>query len=113
MIIVSRKLVNSITLNFASAIAIYPFILLKSKDLLSNVYIINHEKIHLRQQLELLILPFYIVYFTEYLFGRLGGKNHFDAYMKISFEKEAYANEKNLNYLKERKFFGFVKYYKK
>jgi hypothetical protein len=112
MIIISRKLVKFITFNFASAIAIYPFILLKSKDLLSNVYIINHEKIHLRQQLELLILPFYLIYFIEYLIGRIGGKNHFDAYMNISFEKEAFTNEKNLNYLKERKFFDFVKYYK-
>lgn len=112
MIIISRKLVKFITFNFASAIAIYPFILLKSIDLLSNVYIINHEKIHLRQQLELLILPFYLIYFIEYLIGRIGGKNHFDAYMNISFEREAYTNEKNLNYLKERKFFDFVKYYK-
>jgi hypothetical protein len=112
MIIISRKLVKFITFNFASAIAIYPFILLKSKDLLSNGYIINHEKIHLRQQLELLVLPFYIVYFIEYLVGRIKGMNHFEAYMNISFEKEAFANEKNLNYLKERKFFGFMKYYR-
>jgi len=32
-------------------------------------------------------------------------------YMNISFEKEAYANENNLDYLKTRKPFQFLKYY--
>lgn len=32
--------------------------------------------------------------------------------MNISFEKEAYANENNLTYLKFRSIFGFRKYLK-
>jgi hypothetical protein len=31
------------------------------------------------------------------------------AYRNISFEREAYANEKDLDYLKRRSFFGFLK----
>jgi predicted patatin/cPLA2 family phospholipase len=33
--------------------------------------------------------------------------------MEVSFEKEAYANESNLKYLKRRRFFAFLKYLKK
>lgn len=32
------------------------------------------------------------------------------AYKKISFEKEAYINDINLDYLRERKLFSFIKY---
>jgi hypothetical protein len=60
------------------------------------------KKIHLRQQIELLILTFYLIYVLEYLIYRIKGMNHYDAYMNISFEKEAYANEKNTNYLNEK-----------
>ena len=31
-------------------------------------------------------------------------------YMSVSFEREAYANEYDLNYLKKRKLFGFYDY---
>lgn len=83
-----------------NAMAFFPFIILASKTKRTDV-LINHERIHLRQQLELLILPFYIWYLVEiYVKG----------YWECSFEKEAYANETNLNYLKTRKWFSFLKY---
>jgi|688.fasta_scaffold19098_9 hypothetical protein len=110
MIIVSKKLVRLITFNFASAIALYPFILLSDKCLLEDRHTIFHEKIHLRQQIELLIVSFYMIYVLEYMFYRIKGMNHYDAYMNISFEKEAYANEKNSNYLNEKSFFSFISY---
>lgn len=34
------------------------------------------------------------------------------AYREISFEKEAYENERNLHYLEKRKWFSFLKYLK-
>jgi hypothetical protein len=34
----------------------------------------------------------------------------YKAYRSISFEREAYDNETNLYYLKERRTFGFIKY---
>ena len=76
------------------AITIYPFIFTRSK--LSDIDK-NHEEIHGRQQLEFLIIFFYIIYLIEYIV-----KN----YKNISFEKEAYSNDQNLNYLKERKWFA-------
>jgi hypothetical protein len=44
MIIVSKRLVQIITFNFASAIALYPFILLSDKCLLEDKHTIFHEK---------------------------------------------------------------------
>ena len=48
-------------------ITIFPFMFLKYKDLKSNKVLINHEKIHLRQQLELLIVLFFVIYSIEFL----------------------------------------------
>jgi len=70
----------------------------------------NHERIHLRQQLELLILPFYVWYFVEYLFRLVQFKDRKMAYRNISFEREAYENEKDLGYLKGRSFWRFLRY---
>lgn len=64
---------------------------------------VNHESIHTAQMKELLYVPFYLIYFTEWLV-RLFMKGN--AYRNISFEKEAYGNEKNTNYLNERKHYG-------
>lgn len=90
--------------------ALYPFIVLKYKVDRKNLVFLNHEKIHLRQQLELLILPFLIWYVLEFIIRLLHYKNWNLAYRNICFEKEAYRNEKNLDYLKKRPFFGFFRY---
>lgn len=92
-------------------IALWPFIVIKSSHLRDDEVFINHEKIHLRQQLELFILPFYLVYLLEYLV-RLGQyRNSAKAYRNISFEKEAYQNEANLEYLESRNLWSFLKYW--
>lgn len=90
--------------------ALYPFILLKHKQQKKDQVLINHERIHLRQQVELLIIPFYLLYLIHYLLNLVRFRNHDRAYFNIIFEKEAYACDKNLNYLKTRKFFAWVKY---
>ncbi len=92
---------------------IFPFIFLKNKRLKSSVTLINHEKIHLRQQLELLVVPFYIWYFIEFVIGYIKHKNWFLAYKNISFEREAFYNDANLDYLKSRPFWQFLKYLSK
>lgn len=91
-------------------IALYPFILLNDDTDRYDLHLLNHEKIHLRQEIEMLVLPFYIWYLLEYLWHRLKTKTHHEAYMKISFEKEAYQNDHNLNYLKTRPFWKFLKF---
>ncbi|MBQ0785860.1 MAG: hypothetical protein KBT69_00055 [Oceanihabitans sp.] len=94
-----------------TGIAIFPFIFLKYRSLKEDIVLLNHEKIHLRQQLELLIVPFYILYFLEFFVRFIGCRNWQQAYRNISFEREAYINEKDLNYLKLRSLWNFVKYY--
>jgi hypothetical protein len=91
-------------------LAAFPFVFIKYKGDKKNLVFINHEKIHLRQQLELLVLPFFIWYFMEYLVRLVQYKNGALAYRNISFEREAYANELNLEYLKQRSFLRFLKY---
>ncbi|MBC3757883.1 hypothetical protein H7U19_05665 [Hyunsoonleella sp. SJ7] len=91
-------------------ISIFPFIFLHRKELKFSATLINHEKIHLRQQLELLVLPFYIWYGIEFLIRLVQFKNWHRAYLNISFEREAYSNEKDLKYLKKRSFWRFLKY---
>ena len=93
-------------------LTIYPFIFLKDKHLKDDIYLLNHEHIHLKQQKELLWVFFFILYFSEYLIRLLHFKNHYKAYKNISFEKEAYQNESNLNYLINRKRFNFLNYFK-
>lgn len=70
----------------------------------------NHEAIHTKQMKEMLYIPFYLWYFGEYIV-RLFGKGN--AYRNISFEQEAYSNEKDMNYLKNRKHFSWFNYLKK
>lgn len=91
------------------AITIFPFIFLRHGGA-ENEILINHERIHLRQQAELLVLPFYLLYLIEYLCKLIIYRSHDKAYRNISFEREAYRNDEDLNYLKKRKFGSFAKY---
>ena len=107
MIIVCQRLLKNTKI---SGITLFPLILLRKKEYRQNEILINHEKIHLRQQLELLIIPFYIWYLSEYYIKYLKYKDSQIAYRNISFEREAYDNEQNPDYLKRRKFWSFLKY---
>lgn len=109
MIIVLRTFLKSMKI---SGITLFPFIIIQRKEDKKNAVLINHERIHLRQQLELLILPFYILYLMEYFLNLVYYKNTHKAYRSISFEREAYDNEDNFNYLKNRGLFSFLNYLK-
>ncbi|MFH6603598.1 hypothetical protein ACEZ3G_08935 [Maribacter algicola] len=91
-------------------LSLWPFIFLKNDALKNDAVLVNHEKIHLKQQQELLILPFYVLYIFEWLLRSLYYLDSYRAYQNISFEREAYQNERNLNYTSERRTFGFLKY---
>jgi hypothetical protein len=91
---------------------LFPFVLVKYDFDKGNKVFVNHEKIHLRQQLEMLVFPFYIWYVLEFLIRLIQYKNKDLAYRNISFEREAYSNETDMNYLKNRSFFQFLNYIK-
>lgn len=90
--------------------ALFPFVIIKNLYDKQNKIFLNHEKIHIRQQLELLIVPFFIMYFSEYLVRLLQYRNKNEAYRNISFEREAYGNERNLEYLSKRKLWSSFSY---
>lgn len=87
----------------------FPFILV-AKDASNPEKTINHEKIHRRQIIECLIIPFYILYLFFYFSGLItcAGK-HSKAYHSIPFEREAYNNDDDLNYLSKRKLYAWVR----
>lgn len=77
-----------------NAITHWPFVFYKGN---LSIRTKQHEEIHGAQQKELLIVFFYLIYFVEWIFK---------GYRGISFEKEAYQNQNNPNYLKTRKIFA-------
>lgn len=91
-------------------LSLWPFIILKHDALKNDAVLINHEKIHLKQQQELLIIPFYLIYILEWLIRSLIYFDTYKAYQNMSFEREAYLNERNFDYPSERRTFGFLKY---
>lgn len=95
-----------------NGITIFPFIILKKeiKDTEKSKYTINHEKIHIQQQKELLLVFFFPWYLISYLIGRFKGLSHHIAYRNIIFEREAFSNMHDLYYCRGRKIFSFLKY---
>ncbi len=93
-----------------NGITIWPFIIARKKQLKTDAVFVNHERIHLRQQAEMLVLPFYLWYSLEFLVRLFQYKNRHTAYKNISFEREAYMHEKDPAYLKARSFWSFFKY---
>lgn len=91
-------------------LSLWPFIILKNTDLKHDRVLINHERIHLQQQRELLILPFYLFYLVEWIVKSVYYFNFYEGYQNISFEREAYNHEKDLEYLSKRPIFGFLRY---
>ena len=72
--------------------------------------IINHEKIHFQQILETGIIGFYIVFFIELIYKSIKNRSIIDGYLDISFEVEAYEYMEDLDYLKNRKRYRWIKY---
>jgi integral membrane sensor domain MASE1 len=91
-----------------AAITLAPFGIYVKEKYLTDAEMINHESIHWKQQMEMLILFFYLWYFIEW-FLKLILPPYNDAYNAISFEREAYDNENNLNYLEIRKHYCWIK----
>ena len=91
-------------------ITFYPFVILADKNDGLNPVVVNHESIHIRQQLEMLIIPFFIWYGLEFVYRWVQYKDRHKGYRNISFEREAYTNEKDLYYLKQRSFWKFLRF---
>lgn len=84
------------------AINIFGVIFIRKGGVLNEVAL-NHEQIHTAQMKELGYVGFYILYLIEWIIRLFINKN---AYKSISFEKEAYENERNLDYLSNRRHYA-------
>ena len=91
-------------------ISLWPFVILENAHLKNDAAFINHEKIHLRQQIEMGVIFFYIWYAIEFFVRYMDCRDGMMAYRNISFEREAYRREANLKYLKKRPFWAFLKF---
>ena len=91
------------------AMTIWPWIFLR-KGQSYNLTDDNHEEIHGKQQLEMLLIPFFLWYGIEYLIRLLIYRNKNEAYYNISFEQEAYLNQGDYDYRRKRRLYAWVKY---
>lgn len=125
---------NLIPFKGYTAITIWPLIFARKSAKWLKDYEENHESIHLRQQLEVLIasaviiaalilifgwswwwmLTSFGVYYTwyglEWLIRLAVYRDTHMAYRNIAVEQEAYLNERDMTYLKQRKPFAWVRY---
>jgi len=92
--------------------ALFPFILVSERKYIIDNQIILHETIHLKQQLELFIFPFYLIYIANFFINLILYKNSYLAYYHIIFEREAFTNDTDKLYLQKRKLWSFLKYIK-
>lgn len=90
------------------ALALYPFIFVATAADAQDRVLLQHERIHFRQQKELLFVFFYLFYALDFLRNlfRFRG-NAQQAYRCICFEQEAYTFEHDATYLNSRKLFAW------
>ena len=76
-------------------------------------WVVNHELIHFRQTFELFFIGALILDIFERLYARIFlGMSAYEAYHYSSLEQEAYLNQNNQEYLKNRKRFNVFNYIK-
>lgn len=115
------------------AINLFGILFAKPKAKLDELTV-NHESVHSKQFKEvtlslatpvlllsyyvswwwiaLIPFTFYLWYVIEFLIRWTVTSNWDESYRNISFEREAYENDEDLDYLKNRKLFAFIKYIK-
>jgi hypothetical protein len=108
MIIVVPRLIQFIGGKQVQAIAFFPLLLLRDRNLATDHRLLRHERIHWRQQVELALVLFYVLYLLFYLYYRIMKYSHREAYHKIPFEREAYRYDHDPQYLKKRKCYQWL-----
>ncbi len=93
------------------AMCLFPFIFVREEAYNRfDEVALNHECIHAEQQKEMLVLPFLLWYLLEWAIKSVRYWSTKKGYRKVSFEQEAYLNERNFDYLKGRKRFTWLKF---
>lgn len=107
MKIIQNKLSNLLLARGFAAVTVWPFIFVRTDEQVTP-QLLRHERIHGRQQIEMLWLPFFLWYGIEFIVRFCIDRR--TAYRMISFEQEAYRNDWNRYYLKERRPFGWLRF---
>lgn len=94
-----------------AAINIFGFVFARKELNPLSGRIKNHEAIHTAQGKELLWIFFYLLYGLEWFIRLIQYRNGKLAYRNISFEKEAYNNDKNTTYLNNRRLYSSFRYF--
>ena len=76
-----------------NGIMLFPFCFVRKRAIASTI---RHEKIHFKQALNLLVIPFYILYFIEWIRCLIQYRKN--AYYYICFEQEAFLNDYKRDY---------------
>ena len=76
-----------------NGIMLFPFCFVRKRAIATTI---RHEKIHFKQALNLLVIPFYVLYFIEWVRCLFLYKEN--AYYAICFEQEAFLNAYKRNY---------------
>ena len=90
------------------AIALGPLVFVRDR---ADVFLVNHERIHWRQQVETLFVGFLVIYLMHYLVNLARYRDGRKAYREIVFEREAYAKDSDLHYLANRPRFAWIRYW--
>lgn len=72
-----------------------------------NSVIIRHEKIHVEQYKETLLLGFFLFYFYDFVKNMIKERSWSVSYRNIRLEKEAYQYQNSEGYIKRRKKFSW------
>lgn len=90
-----------------SGIALWPFAIVK-KD--AAPAIVRHELIHLEQYKDLWIIGMPFVAIWDFTKGYIKYKDCMEAYRRCRIEQEAYTNQSDPDYIKNRKRFAWLNY---
>ena len=113
-IIVSKKTIRLASKLFGfsvGAFALFPFIVVRDKEILYNTDYITHESIHIRQYMETLIFGLLIIGVVQYFYALVAlRKSRMQAYYYMSHDQEAHQHDREPDYLAHRPWFSYYKY---
>ena len=89
------------------AITLFPFVFYNGEAMTERD--IRHETVHLWQQVALLVLPFYVLYFLFWIINLIRFRNSQRAYMNIPFERSAYCLETQTGAKRMAMAWGWIK----
>jgi hypothetical protein len=92
-----------------AAINLFGVLVCRPKEVITPS-LVNHERIHTAQMLEMVVVPYYIWYVVEWVVRLFMRGN---AYENLSFEREAYSNMYDFDYLKKRRHYAWLRYMRK